>query len=260
MEFVRCSADNRDNASLAAKLRIRRFTFFKELLQAVPRPIRILDIGGTQVFWEVMDFTDEPGIHIVILGLAVPQTTYENFTGVAGDATNLTQFADNEFDVVFSNSVIEHVGDYDKQSQMAQEVRRVGRRYFVQTPNFFFPIEPHFLFPAYHWLPMSMRVWLLRHFDLGWGERTDDIDRAREQIEGIRLLRRREIVELFPGSKLYEERVLGLVKSFVIYGDWQWGVAADVASQLGIGGRFAHGDVVIGAGLAWPGSAAHANR
>jgi hypothetical protein len=220
MKFVKWIADNTDNRSLATKLRTRRLMFFKELLATIPRPIRILDVGGTQRFWEVMDFTDEPDTHIVIFNLTDTQTTYENLTSVVGDATNMTQFMDNEFDVVFSNSVIEHVGEYDKQSQMAQEVRRVGRRCFIQTPNFFFPIEPHFLFPAYHLLPISMRVWLLRHFNLGWIKREADVDRAREKIENIRLLRKKDILELFPGSKLYEERVLGLVKSFVVYDGW----------------------------------------
>lgn len=57
----------------------------------------------------------------------------------------MKQFQDNEFDAVFSNSVIEHVGDYEAQRQMANEIMRVGKRYFVQTPNFYFPIEPHIL-------------------------------------------------------------------------------------------------------------------
>ena len=65
----------------------------------------------------------------------------------------MPEFTTGEFDVVFSNSVIEHVGDFDDQRRMADEVRRVGRRFFVQTPNRWFPLEVHTRLPFVHWLP-----------------------------------------------------------------------------------------------------------
>jgi 2-polyprenyl-3-methyl-5-hydroxy-6-metoxy-1,4-benzoquinol methylase len=73
----------------------------------------------------------------------------------------MPQFQNDEFDIVFSNSVIEHVGSYEEQNLMASEVRRVGKRYFIQTPNLFFPIEPHFLFPFFQFLPLDYRVTLI---------------------------------------------------------------------------------------------------
>lgn len=167
-----------------------------------------------------MGFVDEPNIHITILNINAPKIKFHNFTGVAGDATDMNQFSNHEFDVVFSNSVIEHVGDLTNQLKMAQEVRRLGKRYFIQTPNYYFPIEPHFLFPGYQWLPVAVRVWLLMHYDLGWRKRTKDSMKAREQVEGIRLLRRKDIEKLFPEAKLYEERALGLVKSYIAYFGW----------------------------------------
>lgn len=100
---------------------------------------------------------------------------------------------------------------------MAQEVRRVGKRYFVQTPNFFFPIEPHFLFPAFHWLPMSVRTWLVRHFDLGWYKKQADAAAARELVTSIRLLTKTELERLFPEGSIYCEKAFGLTKSFVVY-------------------------------------------
>ncbi|HXV96936.1 MAG TPA: class I SAM-dependent methyltransferase, partial [Anaerolineae bacterium] len=160
--------DNSDQTSYAAKLRRKRFSLFLELLADVPKPVKILDIGGTQRFWEVMGFINQPDVHITLLNLDRQEVNYDNFSTVIGDATNLVGIKDQEFDAVFSNSVIEHVGDYQQQKQMAQEVQRVGRRYFVQTPNYFFPIEPHFLFLGFQWLPLSTRTWLLQHFNLGW--------------------------------------------------------------------------------------------
>jgi hypothetical protein len=202
-------------------MRRKRFEFFCRLFQDVPRPARLLDIGGTQLFWEVMGFMDVPDVHITLLNLYQPEIKHKNFSGLVGDATHLAGIKDGQFDVVFSNSVIEHVGCFNRQKQMAQEVRRVGQRYFVQTPNYYFPLEPHFLFPGFQWLPVGVRVFLISHFNLGWVKRIPDPDKARETVESIRLLRKHELLTLFPDARLYEEKLFGLTKSFVAYGGWQ---------------------------------------
>lgn len=220
MSYFGRLVDNRKSNSYAARMRRRRFAFFVNLLQSLPKPLKILDLGGTQRFWEVMEFTEVEDIHVTLLNLHRPETRHDNFVGLAGDATDLSQFQDNQFDVVFSNSVIEHVGDYGRQELMAREVRRVGKRYFVQTPNYFFPIEPHFLFVGFQWLPVSARVFLVRNFNLGWIERISDRETAKELVESTRLLRKKELLALFPGAELYEEKILGLTKSFVVYGGW----------------------------------------
>ncbi|HWS70973.1 MAG TPA: class I SAM-dependent methyltransferase, partial [Thermoanaerobaculia bacterium] len=71
-----------------------------------------------------------------------------------------------------SNSVLEHVADMPA---MAREIRRVGRRWYVQTPNRWFPVEPHFLVPFFQFLPIATRAWLLTRFDLGWLTRTKSL-------------------------------------------------------------------------------------
>jgi len=201
-------------------MRRKRFGFFLELLAGVPRPLSILDVGGTQGFWERMAFTDEPGVSITVLNLDPQPVHLAGFTSIIGDATNLSLFADHAFDVVFSNSVIEHVGDMAKQRRMAEEVARVGQRYFVQTPNYYFPIEPHYLFPGFQWLPLGARAQLLYHFDLGWTKRKATIEAARQSVASVKLLRKKEVLALFPHANLYEEKVAGLTKSFVVYDGW----------------------------------------
>ncbi len=129
-------------------------------------------------------------------------------------------FASKSFDVIYSNSIIEHIGRFEDQTRMANEVRRVGKRYFLQTPNRWFPIEPHFLFPFFQFLPVSIRVFLLRNFPLGWIGKIPDAKRAREIVKSIRLLDRKELRELFPGAHFYEEKFFGLTKSFVVYDGW----------------------------------------
>jgi hypothetical protein len=130
------------------------------------------------------------------------------------------QADDRSFDIVFSNSVIEHVGDHHDQLRMAEEVRRVGKRYFVQTPNKYFPIEPHFLFPFFQFLPLGLRVRLMQNFHLGWFPKTPERQKAREIVTGIRLLDRCEFRSLFPDATIYDEKVLGITKSFVAYAGW----------------------------------------
>lgn len=220
MRLIMKLADNLDQHSLAARMRQRRFQLFKSLLEKVPRPMKILDIGGTQAFWESMSFENERSINVTLLNLRFVKVKYKNFSSVIGDAKSMPEFSDQSFDVVFSNSVIEHVGGFVQQRQMAQEVQRIGKRYFIQTPNYWFPIEPHFLLPGFQWLPVFMRIFLVRKFNLGWMVRAVDEKSARELVEGIRLLKRREIEKLFPTAEIYEEKYLGLTKSFVAYAGW----------------------------------------
>jgi hypothetical protein len=220
VRVLKTIADNRAPNSLATRLRKQRFALFLRLLDSVPRPIKLLDVGGTQLFWERMGFTEQSGVEIVLLNLSETAVAHAHFISVIGDATDLKPFADQEFDIVFSNSVIEHVGTFEDQRRMAQEVRRVGKRYFLQTPNRYFPIEPHFLVPLFQFLPLSMQVFLVRHFDLGWSKKIPDKQKAVEHVRSIRLLTKRELAALFPGAAIYSERFLGLTKSFVAYGGW----------------------------------------
>lgn len=213
-------ADNRQPESLANRFRQRRTRFFEALCAPVPRPLRILDVGGVEHFWRFMGLADRTDVDIVLLNRAPQRPTAENISAVVGDARRMSELGDKEFPIVFSNSVIEHVGTWTDQQQMAREVRRVGRRYFVQTPNRYFPVEPHFLVPGFQFLPIPVRVALVRRFPLGYHSALPDREQAREAVEEIRLLSRADLEALFPGANLYRERVLGLTKSFVAYGGW----------------------------------------
>ena len=227
MRILRRMADVRYDNSLSTRLRRRRATLFRDLISSLNRPLSILDVGGTPLFWEKMGFAEEGGVKIVLLNpdeheLArrEAELTRPDLTLMTGDARDLREFEDKQFDVVFSNSVIEHVGSYEDQHRMAEEVRRVGKRYFVQTPNRFFPIEPHFLFPLFQFLPQSLKVFLIRHFDIGWFERTFDKQEATKIAGSIRLLTETEVRELFPGGTIHKEKFSGLTKSFMVYDGW----------------------------------------
>jgi len=197
-------------------LRRSRFRRFSRLLEKrfPGQKLNILDVGGWEGFWELMNFADT-GHRITLLNIEPQKVSRSNFRAVIGDARDLRQFGNQEFDVVFSNSVIEHVGSFEDQKKMAVEICRVGRSYFVQTPNFFFPFEPHFLFPMFHWLPMFARIALLRRFRLGYYARASSRSDALQAINSIRLLRSSEVRSLFPEARIARERFLGWTKSLI---------------------------------------------
>ena len=192
MNLLQKLTDNTHDPSLANKFRQKRFAYFCALIKDIPRPLSILDVGGTRLFWEQMEFADEAGVAITILNLEPEELSKTNqisgatqFHAAVGDARDMPQFTDKEFDIVFSNSVIEHVGDYSDQRKMMNEVRRVGKRYFVQTPNYFFPVEPHFHIIGFQFLPVSLRALLLQRFNLGWTKRVTDKNAARIVVESV---------------------------------------------------------------------------
>lgn len=214
--------DNERSDSLATYLRKKRVALLQSLLESIPGSLKILDIGGTENFWQTVGLLERKVgiIEITLLNLTKEKVESPNMKSAIGDARNLKQFEDNAFDVVFSNSVIEHVGDWDEQAQMANEVRRVGKRYFIQTPNLYFPIEPHFVFPFFQFLPLWLRVWLVTHYDLGWYKKLPSKQKAIAEVSAIKLLSKKKLTNLFPDGKIYEEKFLGLTKSFVVYSGW----------------------------------------
>ncbi len=124
-------------------------------------------------------------------------------------------FTDNEFDVAFSNSVIEHVGDSRSQRAMASEVRRVARSHWVQTPDPRFPIEPHYLTPFIHWIPLAQRRRFVRNATV-WGLITRPSDsQIDERLGEIRLIHQSEFRSFFPDSRIIVERFCGLPKALV---------------------------------------------
>ncbi len=201
--------------SVAASFRRKRFARFEDLIASAGHaPLTILDVGGTQEFWEVMGFTNTPH-KIVLLNLSATRVRHPNFVSLAGDARRLDGFTDQSVDVVFSNSVIEHLGTYASQQQMAAEIRRVGKKYFVQTPNYYFPVEPHFLCPFFHWLPFWARTWLIRKFSLGNITRKPSLEEALKTLSEFRLLKRAELQALFPDAAIHAEKIGGLTKSYM---------------------------------------------
>ena len=185
---------------------------------ALTAETRVLDVGGTPDCWRGLPVRPR------LVFLNTPRAKEEvgqSVEWVAGDGRNLP-FADRTFDIVFSNSVIEHVGDADSQRRFANEVVRVGRAYWVQTPNRWFPVEQHLLTPFIHWLPKPWQRVIVPKFTV-WSvlvRATPDRRRfyLNHYLNEVRLLSENEFRKLFPGARVIRERFLGWTKSLVAFG------------------------------------------
>jgi hypothetical protein len=216
---LRRLADHDRADSLSHRLRERRFRLFERFAAPIERPLRIIDVGGTNEFWEQRGWAGRDDVQITLVNLKALERRHPNIVPTAGDATHLSEHDCDSFDIAFSNSVIEHLFTFENQARMAAELRRVASAgYWVQTPNFWFPVEPHFLVPAWHWLPESARVAVLRRHGVGWAGRCPDPDFARRIVEEHRLMRRWELARLFPDAEIVAERLGGLVKSWTAIG------------------------------------------
>jgi len=209
-------ADNKNPNSMASSFRSKRLNLFKGFVAGLPKPVKILDIGGTPEFWKDAGL-DNDDVEITLLNLALVETDLPNVVSIAGNATDLSTFSDKSFDIAFSNSVIEHLFSFQNQQKMANEAMRVSSFHFIQTPNFWFPIEPHWVFPCFQYLPKPIRIFLTRYFNLGHLKSAGSWTAARQQVEEIQLLSRSEMVKLFPESKIWEEKLLIFSKSFVAH-------------------------------------------
>lgn len=174
---------------------------------------RVLDVGGNPATWQ----RPSTRPRLTMLNVIPPDPDTElgrDMQWVMADGRSLP-FMDKAFEIVYSNSVIEHLATAASQERFAAEIARVGKGYFVQTPNRWFPIEPHYLTPLIHFLPHGWRRRLVRNFTV-WGRVTRPTARECEAIvREIRLLDAAAMRRLFPDARIRKERFLGLPKALI---------------------------------------------
>lgn len=212
------NANQNNPDSVSDSSRKKRLSFFKEFCEPIKKPVNILDVGGSDYHWRNSEFANNNEYHITLLNTENQNVTdLSNFTYVNKDAGDLSAFKDDEFDVVYSNSLIEHFNTFEKQKKLAKEIIRIGKHYFVQTPNYYFPMEPHFLYPFFQMYSTEKKTKLIMNKDLGWYEKQTDFGKAKELADSIRLLKLEELKKLFPDSDIYFEKYYTLNKSFIAY-------------------------------------------
>ena len=223
MRFFRSSLVDRENSkSLINKVRAKRLAYLLRLIDSIEEEnekIKILDVGGEPIFWKDAEI-DHSNFDITLINLKQGEPIFQNMECVVGDARDLSRFSDSSFDLVVSNSVIEHVGTWEDQTRMAQHIQRVGKRIFLQTPNYWFPVETHFVTPFFQYLPVWLRTWLVCNFSLGNYKKTKDWEKAKGYVTEIELLSKRQMRKLFPNSTIENEWLFGMINGFIITEGW----------------------------------------
>jgi len=175
---------------VANYFRSKRFALFIRLLE-VEKNSRILDVGGTFAFWKDLDYDN-----VTLLNVQ-DELSNTKINAVKYNGGKFP-FEDKEFEVIFSNSTIEHVGDFGDQKLFASEINRVSKKYFVQTPSFFFPYEPHAHIPFFQFFPSNIKIILRKIYP----KSTYPI----EELLSIRLLTKKELKYIFPFSNIIKEK------------------------------------------------------
>ena len=220
MNFIQTLFASSDQpGSLGSKFRAKRLEKFEELFFGQftnESKVRILDVGGTDYFWKDSKILDLPQVEIYLLNLHQEHTTHPRITAIVGNATDMREFSNQSFDLVFSNSVIEHLYTFKNQQKMASEVLRIGKKHFIQTPNRFFPIEAHYALPFAQFLPKNLVRFLLTKTKLSRMKKWEK-EQANQYLDEIRLLDEKEMRLLFPNSLMFKENVLGMTKSITAH-------------------------------------------
>jgi len=195
-----------------------RFQRFLPLLERAARErdvVRVLDVGGAPGFWmAVEDVWRHLPLDITLVNIGAEDEDRPPYRLRGGDACDLSEYPDMAFDVVHSNSVIEHVGHWREMRSMAREVRRLAPHYWVQTPNYWFPYEPHYRTPFIHWLPEDWRARLVLRKKRGWIE-AETYDKAMTEVQDLNLITARQLAELYPDARIERERIGPLTKSLI---------------------------------------------
>jgi hypothetical protein len=191
---------------LSGKFRERRTRRF--LLMFPPEKVSpVIDIGGLVDSWSddprditVLNLMDQAAGHCKVL---------------VGDGRH-TRLADKSFALAYSNSALEHVGEWTDQVAFATELSRVGQGIYCQTPNRWFPFEVHYYCFFWHWYPRLLNSFFVVRFLTGWGWLVrPDRQRVREYANSVRLLSFSQMRKLFPDCEIHREKFLGLTKSLI---------------------------------------------
>ena len=206
--------------SVGARARARRWDLVAARFPDLAR-MEVVDLGGTAEAWRRAPVRPA---RVTVVNLFEPGESDESWiVPVTGDACAAREALERaghaqRYDLVFSNSLIEHVGGHAQRAALAAEVRELAPRHWVQTPYRYFPVEPHWLFPGLQFLPMGLRarvaaVWPMAH------TKPESAAQAMSEVQWTELIGVAELRAYFPGSRVLRERALGVTKSIVAVAD-----------------------------------------
>ncbi|WP_285508633.1 class I SAM-dependent methyltransferase [Actinokineospora sp. NBRC 105648] len=195
--------------SLSSRARAKRWS---ELMSRFPdlAALRVLDLGGLPSFWRAAQTRPAELTTVNLVEAEAPEPWIRH---LVDDACAPGQIEGERFDLVVSNSLLEHVGGYAPRRDLAEVIRGAAPRHWVQTPYRYFPIEPHWMFPGLQFLPTAARAAAIRHWPLGYSRLSGDD--ATDAVLATELVSITELRLLFPDSDIWHERAAGLTKSIV---------------------------------------------
>lgn len=224
-DLTRAIGEPASASSISARNRARRWQL---LLRRFPdlEDMRIVDLGGEAAYWRAAPVQPREVVLVNIHRLE-PDKDAPWIRSVAGDACDPPEeLLAERFDLVHSNSTIEHLGGHARFTAFAKAVHALGDRHWIQTPYRYFPLEPHWLCPGFQFLPLRARETLMRKWPIGaahqlWKESAADSANgearreAIEQVLWIELLSETQMRHYFPDSEIVREKAAGLTKSLV---------------------------------------------
>jgi hypothetical protein len=201
--------------SVAERMRLRRWSLIREHFPELQH-MKVLDLGGTESWWRRAPIMPE---HVTMVNLRKSNgVEMPGLTSIVGDACYADKLLSGQlFDLVLSNSLIEHVGGHSQRVRLAEAIRTLATHYLVQTPYRYFPVEPHWVFPGMQFLPTRVQGYIAPRWPLGhtkgWAA-----DLALSEVMFTELIGATDMMAYFPGAKLYWERFCGLRKSMTVVG------------------------------------------
>ena len=197
-----------NDLALAERMRRKRWSLVAEWFPQL-ESMRVLDLGGTAIYWTRAPIRPR---HVTVVNLFEAGEDGPGLTAIQGDALDAPNLLNGQFDVVYSNSLIEHLRGHAARLRFAEVVTSMAPAYIVQTPYRYFPLEPHWIFPGFQFLPTVVRSYIAPRWPLGhtagWDSRA-----ASDEVMSTELLSRFEMGFYFPAARIASERVLGLTKS-----------------------------------------------
>ena len=198
--------------SFAARTRQRRWELFARVFPQFSE-MTVLDLGGTVEAWRRAPMRPK---RVVVINLDPgADSDLDAVDFVRGDACDPPrQISGSNFDLAFSNAVLEHVGGHVNRQRFAETAQKLSSRHWIQTPYRYFPLEPHWLFPGFQFLPVAARVSISQRWPLMHTPSSDRND-ALSATLGVELVSRTEMKYYFPDSEIVAERLGFLTKSLI---------------------------------------------
>lgn len=218
MSYVKFFINHDKSDSFVNKLRRKRFQLIQNSIEKLLQKgtkFKIIDLGGDVNYWVQLDW-QHSNVETTLLNLydnKIDESLKSNFISIKGNALE-APFNDKSFDLVFSNSVIEHVGSYENQSKFADEVRRLSDKYIVQTPSLWFPLEPHSLIPLFQFIPHSIRAVLIMVFNINYFPKAKTYSEALDTSRTTLMFTKKRFKNLFPEADIQVEKLFGIPKSY----------------------------------------------